>query len=114
MSFDSAQFKRLERKGYNRIGARYLAAAGSRGELAAALLAAAGLAPGQRVLDLASGPGLLAHMAQQVVGATASPSPATSAKASSPAVPIWHASPPMAKRCPLPTAVSSAWYVGSA
>jgi ubiquinone/menaquinone biosynthesis C-methylase UbiE len=70
VSFDSAQFKRLERKGYNRIGARYLAAAGSRGELAAALLAAAELAPGQRVLDLASGPGLLARAAQQEVGAT--------------------------------------------
>ncbi len=70
MSFDSAQFKRLERKGYNRIGARYLAAAGSRDELATALLAAAGPAPGQRVLDLASGPGLLARMAQQAVGAS--------------------------------------------
>jgi ubiquinone/menaquinone biosynthesis C-methylase UbiE len=61
MSFDSAQFKRLERAGYDRIGPRYLAAAGARDELAASLLAAAGLAPGQRVLDLASGPGLLAR-----------------------------------------------------
>lgn len=69
MSFDHAQFKRLERRGYNRIGARYLAAADSRAEVAAALLAAADLTPGQRVLDLASGPGLLAGMAQQVVGA---------------------------------------------
>ncbi len=68
MSFDSAQFKRLERAGYNRIGARYLAAAGARDELATALLAAAQLAPGQRVLDLASGPGLLARAAAGSVG----------------------------------------------
>lgn len=68
MSFDSAHFKRLERAGYNRIGPRYLAAAGARGELAAALLAAARLAPAQRVLDLASGPGLLAGGARDVVG----------------------------------------------
>lgn len=68
MSFDAAQFKRLERAGYNRIGPRYLAAAGARGELAAALLAAARIAPGQRVLDLASGPGLLAQGAQTIVG----------------------------------------------
>jgi ubiquinone/menaquinone biosynthesis C-methylase UbiE len=68
MSFDSRQFKRLERAGYNRIGSRYLAAAGARGELAAALLDEAQLAPGQRVLDLASGPGLLARGAQALVG----------------------------------------------
>jgi len=68
MSFDSAHFKRLERAGYNRIGPRYLAAAGARGELTATLLAAARLAPGQRVLDLASGPGLLARDARDAVG----------------------------------------------
>lgn len=68
MSFDAAQFKRLERAGYNRIGPRYLAAAGARGELAAALLAAARIEPGQRVLDLASGPGLLAQGAHVIVG----------------------------------------------
>lgn len=68
MSFHAAQFKRLERAGYNRIGPRYLAAAGTRRELADALLAAARLAPGQRVLDLASGPGLLARSAQDRVG----------------------------------------------
>ena len=68
MSFDAAQFKRLERAGYNRIGPRYLAAAGTRKGLADALLAAARLAPGLRVLDLASGPGLLAREACDVVG----------------------------------------------
>ena len=70
MSFDSAQFKRLERAGYNRIGARYLAASGARDAPATALLAAAQLAPGQRVLDLASGPGLLARAAAGALGAT--------------------------------------------
>ena len=69
MSFDAAQFKRLERAGYNRIGPRYLAAAGARGELAEALISAARIEPGQRVLDLASGPGLLARGARDVVGA---------------------------------------------
>jgi ubiquinone/menaquinone biosynthesis C-methylase UbiE len=68
MSFDPVQFKRLERAGYNRIGQRYLAAAEARGELATALLASARLAPGQRVLDLASGPGLLARGAGDIVG----------------------------------------------
>ena len=68
MSFDTAQFKRLERAGYNRIGPRYLAAAGARRELADALLTAARLAPGQPVLDLASGPGLLARGALAVAG----------------------------------------------
>lgn len=69
MSFDSARFKQLERAGYNRIGPRYLAAAGTRRELVGALLAAARLEPGQQVLDLASGPGLLARDAQAMVGA---------------------------------------------
>lgn len=69
MSFDSAQFKRLERAGYNRIGPRYLAAADSRDELAEALIRAARIEPGQRVLDLASGPGLLARRAASIAGA---------------------------------------------
>jgi ubiquinone/menaquinone biosynthesis C-methylase UbiE len=68
MSFDAAQFKRIERAGYDRIGPRYLAASGARGEPTDALLAAADLGPGQRVLDLASGPGLLAREAQDAVG----------------------------------------------
>jgi ubiquinone/menaquinone biosynthesis C-methylase UbiE len=68
VSFDGARFKQLERAGYNRIGRRYLAASHTRGEPAAALLAAALLAPGQSVLDLASGPGLLARDARDAVG----------------------------------------------
>ncbi len=67
MSFDTKQFKRLERAGYDRLGPRYLAAAGARSELATALLAAARLEPGQRLLDLASGPGLLARDAAAAV-----------------------------------------------
>jgi ubiquinone/menaquinone biosynthesis C-methylase UbiE len=68
MSFDGAQFKRIERAGYDRLGARYLAAAATRHEIATALLDAASLAPGLRVLDLASGPGLLARAAAARVG----------------------------------------------
>ncbi len=67
-SFDPRQFKRLERAGYNRLGPRYLAASAARRGLTDALLAAAALVPGQHVLDLASGPGLLARAARQVVG----------------------------------------------
>ena len=68
MSFDGARFKQLERAGYNRIGPRYLAASIARQGLASALLDAARLAPGQRVLDLASGPGLLASGAAERMG----------------------------------------------
>lgn len=59
--FDPRRFKAMERAGFNRIAARYAEGAHLRTDLAAALLDAAALAPGQRVLDLASGPGLLAR-----------------------------------------------------
>ena len=65
--FDPRRFKALERAGFNRIAARYADGAHLRAELADALLAAAGLTPGQRVLDLASGPGLLALRAAALV-----------------------------------------------
>lgn len=58
--FDARRFKATERAGFNRIAGRYADGAHLRSELAAALIEAASLAPGQRVLDLASGPGLLA------------------------------------------------------
>ena len=61
--FDARRFKAMERAGFNRIAARYAEGAHLRAELADALLAAAALAPGLRVLDLASGPGLLAGQA---------------------------------------------------
>lgn len=59
--FDARRFKAMERAGFNRIAARYAEGAHLRADLATALLDAAALAPGQRVLDLASGPGLLAR-----------------------------------------------------
>jgi len=59
--FDRRRFKQLERAGYNLIAARYAAASTLRAGIHAALLEAATLAGGQRVLDLASGPGILAH-----------------------------------------------------
>lgn len=61
--FDSRRFKRLERDGYNLIAKRYLDAAGLRAELSATLLDAAMLSPGEVLLDLASGPGVLAQAA---------------------------------------------------
>ncbi|MCL4757737.1 MAG: methyltransferase domain-containing protein [Rhodocyclaceae bacterium] len=66
-SFDPLRFKALERSGFNRIAQRYAAGAAMRSALADALLDAAALAPGQRVLDLASGPCLLAHDAARQV-----------------------------------------------
>lgn len=61
--FDSRRFKRIERDGYNLIAGRYLEGAAARAVLADALLDAARLAPGQTLLDLASGPGVLAQAA---------------------------------------------------
>ncbi len=61
--FDAHRFKALERAGFNRIAARYADSAHLRARLADALLDAAALEPGHKVLDLASGPGLLARAA---------------------------------------------------
>ena len=61
--FDHRRFKQLERAGYNLIAARYAAASAPRAALHAALLDAADLAAGQEVLDVASGPGILAQAA---------------------------------------------------
>ena len=61
--FDQRRFKQLERAGYNLIAARYAPASALRAKLHAALLDAAGLASGHQVLDLASGPGILARAA---------------------------------------------------
>ncbi len=63
VSFDPDRFKREERIGYNLIAVRYAEGAALRAGLNAALLDAAGLRPGQTVLDLASGPGVLAREA---------------------------------------------------
>lgn len=61
MNFDPIRFKREERAGYNLIAERYAAGSDLRAGLNAVLLDAADLKPGQRVLDLASGPGVLAR-----------------------------------------------------
>ena len=63
MSFDANRHKREERAGYNLIAARYAESAALRAGLNAALIGAADLRPGQAVLDLASGPGVLARAA---------------------------------------------------
>lgn len=68
MSFDAERCKTLERAGYNLIAARYAESAAQRTALHAAILDAVRLAPGQRVLDLASGPGVLAAGAAARVG----------------------------------------------
>ncbi len=67
MSFDPDRFKREERTGYNLIAARYAQSAALRAGLNAALIAAAELRPGQAVLDLASGPGVLAREAARAM-----------------------------------------------
>ena len=67
MSFDPDRHKREERAGYNLIAARYAEGAALRSGLNAALLAAADLRPGLCVLDLASGPGVLAGAAADEV-----------------------------------------------
>jgi ubiquinone/menaquinone biosynthesis C-methylase UbiE len=76
MSFDPRQMKRIERDGYNLIGARYAAGATARAALITALIAAADLQPGQHVLDLAAGPGLLASAASAKVGVGGTACPA--------------------------------------
>ncbi len=65
--FDARRFNALERSGFNRIAARYADGAPLRASLQAALLEAAALAPGEHVLDLAAGPGLLARDAARQV-----------------------------------------------
>ncbi len=66
-NFDARRFKALERSGFNRIASRYADGAPLRARLQAALLDAAHLAPGEKVLDLAAGPGLLARDAARRV-----------------------------------------------
>jgi len=66
-TFDAARFKAQERAGFNRIAARYAAGAHLRAKLADALLHAAELGAGMQVLDLASGPALLATAAARKV-----------------------------------------------
>jgi len=72
MTFDAGRHKREERIGYNLIASRYAESAALRAGLNNALLEAAELRPGQAVLDLASGPGVLAlEAARKVAGGLA-------------------------------------------
>ena len=66
-SFDPKRFKEQERAGYNLIAARYEQASGAREPVKARLLDLAALRPGQTVLDVASGPGMLAREAARRV-----------------------------------------------
>lgn len=59
--FDPARFKAMERAGFNRIARHYDEGAHLRASLQAALIAAAAPCAGERWLDVASGPGLLAR-----------------------------------------------------
>lgn len=65
--FDARRFKALERSGFNRIAGRYADGAPLRAGLQQALLDLAALRPGEHVLDLAAGPGLLARDAARHV-----------------------------------------------
>jgi ubiquinone/menaquinone biosynthesis C-methylase UbiE len=114
VSFDRNQFKRLERAGYDRLGPRYLAAAGTRDDIATALLAAAALAPGQRVLDLASGPGLLARAAAESLGGRGMVLASDISQGQLACCPTCRAWPPTARRCRLPTPASTACSAASA
>lgn len=64
---DQRRFKALERSGFNRIATRYADGALLPASLQTALLDAAAPAPGERILDLAAGPGLLARDAARRV-----------------------------------------------
>lgn len=66
--FDATLFKAIERRGYNLIAARYGLAAAARDRAHRALVSAAAIEPGHRVLDIASGPGTLAGLAAARTG----------------------------------------------
>jgi ubiquinone/menaquinone biosynthesis C-methylase UbiE len=66
-AFDPKRFKEQERAGYNLIAARYEDASGARAPVKDRMLELAELAPGQSVLEVASGPGMLAREAARRV-----------------------------------------------
>jgi ubiquinone/menaquinone biosynthesis C-methylase UbiE len=71
-AFDPQRFKEQERAGYNLIAARYEDANDARAPVKDRMLDLASLAPGQAVLEVASGPGMLAREAARRIGATGS------------------------------------------
>lgn len=68
-AFDPARFKEQERAGFNLVADRYEEAMGMMSVMTARLLDLAALEPGMRVLDVATGPGIMARIAAREVGA---------------------------------------------
>lgn len=69
--FDPKRFKEQERAGYNLIATRYEDASTARAPIMARMLELATLAPGLSLLEVASGPGMLAREAARRMGETA-------------------------------------------
>jgi ubiquinone/menaquinone biosynthesis C-methylase UbiE len=69
-SFDPARFKEQERSGFNFVADRYETATSNLGPAITRLLDLATLQPGERVLDVATGPGIVARIAGRAVGTT--------------------------------------------
>jgi ubiquinone/menaquinone biosynthesis C-methylase UbiE len=70
-AFDPKRFKEQERAGYNMIAARYEDASSARAPIMTRMLELAALAPGLSLLEVASGPGMLAREAARRMGAAA-------------------------------------------
>ncbi len=66
--FDPARFKEQERAGFNMVAERYEAAVGSLAPMKDRMLELAELGPGLTVLDVATGPGILARAAARLIG----------------------------------------------
>jgi ubiquinone/menaquinone biosynthesis C-methylase UbiE len=69
-AFDPARFKEQERSGFNFVADRYEEATLNFGPALTRLLDLAALKPGDRVLDVATGPGIMARIAARAVGAS--------------------------------------------
>ncbi|MBN9386971.1 MAG: methyltransferase domain-containing protein [Chloroflexi bacterium] len=67
-AFDPARFKEQERSGFNFVADRYEEATLNFGPALTRLLDLAALEPGDRVLDVATGPGVMARIAARAVG----------------------------------------------
>ena len=63
LAFDPTRFKLRKRTGYNLIAARYKTAGGARAPVKNRMPALAELHSGQSLLEVASGPGMLARKA---------------------------------------------------
>lgn len=66
-AFDPARFKEQERQGFNAVAQKYEAAMAVMSPVVERLIALAGLEEGQRVLDVATGPGMVARQAATLV-----------------------------------------------